>query len=225
MVIQSDWCVFAALTHGLKVHWPKKPICFCFLVFGFVFLTFFVSVHVFVRLPSVVCGCRWSPGQTGRSSRASRRTWGLGPPTTPSPPTRWWTPWGATPLSGTVDPPSLRLGRPLRKPFLMKRQNCGIKESGLSSLTLALALSRSLLFSNRKLDMSSCLITTAITCWWRLQRHTPWWREGPSGPKSEPHLTGFHNGATAWLKKMSHFVPPIPYSVAFFLQIFSEKLL
>lgn len=41
-------------------------------------------------------------GLTGQSRGALSRTWVLGPPTTRSPPTHWWTPWGATliPASG-----------------------------------------------------------------------------------------------------------------------------
>lgn len=44
------------------------------------------------------------------------------------------------------------------------------------------------LLSNRKRDTFFCQIMTVITCWWRRQQHTLWWREGLSGPKSKQHL-------------------------------------
>ena len=60
---------------------------------------------------SVFSGLLWPSGPTGRSLRALSGTWALGPPTTHSPPTQWWTPWGATQALVTKDPLCLRWGQ------------------------------------------------------------------------------------------------------------------
>lgn len=116
----------------------------------------------------LVADCIFLPGPMGRSPKTSRRTWVWGPPTTPSPQTRWWTPSGVTEALATVAPQCLRWAQML-KDYLK-----GARSETYGPLP-----------SNRKPDIFSCLTTTAITCWWRLLWPTRWWREGPRRGESE----------------------------------------
>lgn len=145
-------------------------LCYIFVIFD-IYLSLYIPKYWKWKLWSGVCSCvficvcghLWSSGPMEQSLRALSRTWGLGPPTTRSPPIPWWTPWGATQVPVTEDPLCLRWGQKL-KVFprnMLKSWPYRIRPE-----------SHPTLLSNRKRDTFSCQIMTVITCWWRRQQHT-----------------------------------------------------
>ncbi len=84
-----------------------------------------------------VCWHLCSSGPMGRSLRALSRTWALAPPTTPSPPTQWWTPWGAIAALATEDLLCLRWGQKLKNLFNIKCNNQDVKNQARVTLCCA----------------------------------------------------------------------------------------